>query len=86
MAQERPELPVIAITPNYEIACRLNLVWGVRTYIDGDVFGSFDNIEAVSRKFAYQSGFVKAGDFIVLTAGYPFGKVGLTNVLHIVKA
>lgn len=85
MAQERTELPVIAITPSYKIACRLNLVWGVRTYIDKEVFGSLDNIGDVARKYARNSGFVKKDDFIVLTAGYPFGKVGLTNVLNIVK-
>ena len=85
MAQERPQLPVIAVTPSEEIACRLNLVWGVRTYIDKKVFGSFDNLEQVSRGFAKKSGLAKVGDYLVVTAGYPFGRVGLTNVLHIVK-
>ena len=85
MAQERPQLPVIAVTPSEEIACRLNLVWGVRTYIDKKVFGSFDNLEQVSRGFAKKSGLASVGDYLVVTAGYPFGRVGLTNVLHIVK-
>ncbi len=85
MAQERPKLPIIAINPSDEIACRLNLVWGIRTYIDKKVFGSFDNIEQVSRKCALDSGIVNSGDYVIVTAGYPFGKVGLTNVLHIVK-
>ncbi len=86
MAQERPKLPVIAITPSEEIACRLNLVWGIRTYINKKVFESFDNIEKVSSELAKKSGLAKKGDYVVVTAGYPFGKVGLTNVLHIVKA
>ena len=85
MAQERPRLPIIAINPSDEIACRLNLVWGVRTYIDKKVFGSFDNIEQVSRKCALDSGIVNSDDYVIVTAGYPFGRVGLTNVLHIVK-
>lgn len=85
MAQERPRLPVIAITPSKEIACRLNLVWGMRTYIDKKVFASFDNIEKVSRGFATISGLAQKDDFVVVTAGYPFGRAGLTNVLHIVK-
>lgn len=86
MAQERPNLPIISINPTEEIARRLNLVWGVKTYIDTKVFESFDNIETVSRAFASLSGLAKKGEHIVVTAGYPFGRVGSTNVLHIVKA
>lgn len=86
MAQERPRLPIISINPCEEIARRLNLVWGVRTFIDKKVFESFDNIEKVSRGFAKISGLAEKGEYIVITAGYPFGKVGSTNVLHIVKA
>ena len=85
MAKERANLPVIAVTPSEEIACRLNLVWGVRTYIDKKVFESFDNIEQASRRVAQNSGLVCEGDYVIVTAGYPFGRVGLTNVLHIVK-
>lgn len=86
MAQERPHLPILSINPNEKIACRLNLVWGVKTFIDKKVFESFDNIETVSRGFARISGLASEGEHIVITAGYPFGKAGRTNVLHIVKA
>ena len=86
MAQERPQLPILSINPSEEIAFRLNLVWGVKTFIDKKVFESFDNIETVSRGFAKISGLANKGEHIVITAGYPFGKAGLTNVLHIVKA
>ncbi|MBQ2886146.1 MAG: pyruvate kinase, partial [Alphaproteobacteria bacterium] len=63
----------------------LNLVWGVRTFIDKKVFGNFDNMETVARGFARISGAASEGEYIVVTAGYPFGKVGSTNVLHIIK-
>jgi len=85
MAQERPAYPIMSICPSEKIARQLNLVWGVRTFIDKKVFDSFDNIEAVSKGFARISGLAKDGDFVVITAGYPFGKAGLTNVLHIVR-
>ena len=86
MAQERPRLPIISINPTEEIAHRLNLVWGVKTFVDRKVFESFDNIETVSRGVAAEAGLAKKGEYIVVTAGYPFGCVGSTNVLHIVKA
>lgn len=86
MAQERPAYPIMSITPDEKIARQLNLVWGVRSFIDKKVFASFDNIEQVTKGFARISGLAKADEYIVVTAGYPFGKVGLTNVLHIVKA
>jgi len=85
MAQERPAYPIMSISPDEKIARQLNLVWGVRTFIDKKVFDSFDNIEAVSKGFARISGLAEKGQFIVVTAGYPFGKAGLTNVLHIIK-
>jgi len=85
MAQERPAYPIMSINPDEKIACQLNLVWGVRTFIDKKVFDSFDNIEAVSKGFARVSGLAEAGQYIVVTAGYPFGEAGLTNVLHIIK-
>ncbi len=84
MAQERPLYPILSINPDEKIARRLNMVWGVRTFIDKKVFESFDNIETVSRGFARISGLAKPGQYIVITAGYPFGKAGVTNVLHIV--
>lgn len=86
MAQERPVLPIMSINPSEDIACKMNLVWGVKPFIDKKVFESFDNIETVSRGFARISGLARSGDHIVVTAGYPFGRVGITNVLHIVKA
>ncbi len=86
MAQERSKLPIIAITPSDEIACRLSLVWGVKSNVDKKVFAGFDNVEAVAREVAHRHKVAEHGDFIMLTAGYPFGKVGLTNVLHIIKA
>ena len=86
MAQERSKLPIIAITPSDEIACRLSLVWGVKSNVDKKVFAGFDNVEAVAREVAHKHKVAEHGDFIMLTAGYPFGKVGLTNVLHIIKA
>lgn len=85
MAQERPFLPIISINPNETVARKMNLVWGVKTFIDKKVFESFDNIEKVSRGFARLMDGVNEGDFVVVTAGYPFGKVGSTNVLHIIQ-
>ena len=85
MAQERPKLRIIAITPTEEIAHRLNLVWGVKTFVDKKGFESFDNIELVSRNAVVSGQLAKKGEYVVVTAGYPFGRVGSTNVLHIVK-
>ncbi len=85
MAQKRPKLRIIAITPTEEIAHRLNLVWGVKTFVDKTGFESFDNIETVSRNAVVCECLAKKGEYVVVTAGYPFGRVGSTNVLHIVK-
>ncbi len=85
MAQERPQLPIISINPDEIVANRLNLAWGVKTYINKNVFTSFDNIDDTAKDCAKYYNLNQEGKFAIVTAGYPFGKVGSTNVLHIVK-
>ncbi len=34
---------------------------------------------------AKEAGYVKAGDVVVITAGVPLGKVGTTNMIHVVE-
>jgi pyruvate kinase len=38
IARERPEAPVLALTPNRETACRLALVWGVHAVVTKDAY------------------------------------------------
>ena len=83
-ARERPNLPIIAITPDIVVARRLGIVWGAKSFVNKASFKSFDKIEDIAIKVAVENGFAKPGEHIIITAGFPLGKKGRTNMLHTV--
>ena len=83
-AKERPNLPIISITPYVEVARKMALVWGAKSYLNKESFKSFDKAEAVAIKVAKEHGFAKSGDHIIITAGFPLNTKGRTNMLHTV--
>jgi pyruvate kinase len=82
VARERPEAPVIGLTPNQKTAQLMAVVWGVHAVITPDVHSM---TEAVSRagRVAITEGFAVHGDEIVVSAGVPFGHSGTTNALRV---
>ncbi len=83
-ARERPYLPILALTPDIEVARRLVLVWGVRPFINKTSFKSFNNVEDAAVKIAVTNKYAKSGDHIIITAGFPLNVKGRTNMLHTV--
>ncbi|MGD0107932.1 MAG: pyruvate kinase [Rhodopila sp.] len=82
VARERPQAPVIGLTPNEKTARVMAVVWGVHAVVTPDVHSM---TEAVSRagRVALTEGFAARGDEIVVTAGVPFGHSGTTNALRV---
>lgn len=85
MAKERPDLPILAITPSLAVARRLGIVWGVRSIVDEEVFQSFDSIEDIAIRYVNAMGYGKPGSYIISTAGFPLGRRGMTNLLHTIR-
>lgn len=83
-ARERPEVPVICLTPVIETARRLAIVWGVHSVHTSDA-RNFQDMVVKASHFAVADGFAKANDRIIITAGVPFGTPGATNVLRITR-
>lgn len=83
-ARERPNLPILAITPDLVVARRMGIVWGAKSFVNKDSFKSFDKVEDIAVKIAVENGFAKPGQHIIITAGFPLGKKGRTNMLHTV--
>lgn len=83
-ARERPFLPIIALTPEIEVARRLVLVWGVKPFINKDSFKSFDKVEESAVKTVVENNYAHSGQHIIITAGFPLNKKGRTNMLHTV--
>lgn len=83
-ARERPEAPIMALTPELKIARKLSLVWGVHAVKSKDV-GNFSEAVYNGCFWAEKEGFAKENDRIVVTAGVPFRVSGSTNILQIAR-
>ncbi|MEW6435885.1 MAG: pyruvate kinase [Pseudomonadota bacterium] len=82
IARERPEPPVLALTPNRDTARRLALVWGVHAVVTEDAQDVDDMAERAS-VIAAAEGFAAPGERIIIVAGVPFGSPGATNMVRI---
>lgn len=81
-AKERPNLPILAVTPDEKVARQMVLVWGVTSYINKEGFKSFDKVEQVAIRVAKEAKIVKSGEHLIITAGFPLNEKGRTNMLH----
>lgn len=80
LSRLRPEMPIIAMTPNPKVYHQLALCWGVIPILCKDAH----NIEEAKKKiseYALARGLVHYGDLVVITAGTPFGRPGTTNMM-----
>ena len=81
-ARERPEAPVLSLTPNIDTARRLALVWGIHSVHIHDV-DDVRQMTTIACEIARREGFAEAGQTIVAIAGMPFGTPGTTNLMRI---
>ena len=83
VARERPDTPMLVLTPSVRTARRVALLWGAHAVNTKDI-GSFEEMIAKGKRMALRHGFGKAGSKLIALAGVPFGTPGATNLLHIV--
>lgn len=81
-SRERPETPLLVLTPNIGTARRLALVWGLNCVYSQDAVDFQDMIDKACN-ICYEYGYASINDRIVIMAGMPFGTPGKTNVLRI---
>jgi pyruvate kinase len=81
-ARERPNKPILALSPNLRTVRRLCVVWGVHTVETEDAVNLEDMVDRAC-VIAYQEGLARPGDRIAITAGIPLGTPGATNMLRI---
>jgi pyruvate kinase len=81
-ARERPEVPILALTPIKAMARRLTLAWGLHC-VETEDAQNLDDVSERACQIAYAQGFAKMGDRVVITAGLPLGTPGATNLLRV---
>jgi pyruvate kinase len=82
VARERPQSPIVAISPNLTTGRKLSLVWGVHCVVAEDAHDQDDMVQRACR-LAFKDGFAKAGQRVIIVAGVPLGTPGATNMLRI---
>jgi pyruvate kinase len=81
-ARERPEVPILALTPIKAMARRLTLAWGLHC-VETEDAQNLDDVSERACQIAFAQGFAKMGDRVVITAGLPLGTPGATNLLRV---
>ncbi len=81
-ARERPQAPILSLTPYVATARMLTLAWGVHSVVSKEVERVSDVVNDASQ-IARTDGFAQRGQPLVIAAGMPFGISGTTNFLRI---
>ncbi len=81
-SRERPQAPLLVLTPNIRTARKLALVWGLNCVYSQDAVNFQDMIDKACT-VCHEYGYATIDDRIVIMAGMPFGTPGKTNVLRI---
>jgi pyruvate kinase len=84
VARERPNLPVVVLTPVLSTARRLAVAWGLHCVLTKDPDDQADMVRKAC-EIAAREEFCKPGEGIVITAGVPLGSPGTTNMIRIAR-
>jgi pyruvate kinase len=81
-SKARPNVPIIAFSPNAATRRRLALIWGVSPF-PIDVLRDADSMVDRANAFLLANGFVSPGDKFVAVFGAPVGVAGTTNSIRV---
>lgn len=84
IARQRPEVPILALTPNDAVARRLCLSWGVHSVRSEEV-ENVAGMVAQAKLISRQEGLAQGSEHLVVVAGVPFGTSGHTNNIRLVR-
>ena len=82
ISKYRPQCPIVGCTTSEKVYRQLAMSWGVIPVLFEEKSSSDELFEHAVDK-AVESGVVKCGDLVVLTAGLPLGIPGMTNILKV---
>ena len=80
----RPAAKIVTISPNINVSRQVSLLWGVQSINSRDASG-WKDMMSISKEIIKKLKFIKKNDFVVITAGLPFGKAGMTNMVRLYK-
>ncbi len=80
----RPAVKILTISPNINVSRQVSLLWGVQSINSRDANG-WKDMMSISKEIVKELKFIKKNDFVVITAGLPFGEAGMTNMIRLYK-
>ena len=80
----RPAAKIVTISPNINVCRQVSLLWGVQSTNSRDANG-WKDMMSISREIIRKLKFIKKNDYVIITAGLPFGKAGMTNMIRLYK-
>ena len=80
----RPAAKILTISPNVNVSRQVSLLWGVQSINSRDANG-WKDMMSISKEIIQKLKFIKKNDFVIITAGLPFGKAGMTNMIRLYK-
>ena len=80
----RPAAKILTISPNINVCRQVSLLWGVQSKNSRDA-NNWKDMMSISREIIKKLKFIKKNDFVIITAGLPFGKAGMTNMIRLYK-
>ncbi len=80
----RPAAKILTISPNINVSRQVSLLWGVQSINSRDAKG-WKDMMSISKEIIKKLIFIKRNDFVIITAGLPFGKAGMTNMIRLYK-
>jgi pyruvate kinase len=80
ISQDRPDVPIVALTPFPEVQRRLGLFWGVSSRLVHKVETTDEMIEEIESTLL-ADGTVRNNDVLIIISGAPMWVTGTTNLL-----
>ncbi len=80
----RPAAKIVTISPNINVCRQVSLIWGVKAINSRDANG-WKDMMSISKEIIGKIKYIKKNDFVIITAGLPFGKAGMTNMIRLYK-
>ena len=85
VSRQRPQCPIVAISPSEATGRKLSLVWGVHCVVAEDARDQDDMVDRACQ-LALKEGFARAGERVIVVAGVPLGTPGATNMMRVAFA
>ncbi|HEY1015239.1 MAG TPA: pyruvate kinase [Herpetosiphonaceae bacterium] len=82
VSKDRPQVPIVAMTHEYDVYHRLALLWGIEPLLCPFV-SRLDDLCNLAASIMVERNVVKPGDSVVITGGHPLAVRGTTNFLKI---